>query len=458
MATPDFVIVGAGPGGIRAAEVLAAAGERPLLADEGHAGGGQIYRRQPEGFRRDARTLYGTEADKAVAVHRTLEALRPHIDYRPRTLAWALRDGELHLIDEAGRAGVLRPKALIVAAGATDRIFPLPGWTQPGIYTLGAAQIALKAQAMAIGSRIVFMGAGPLLYLVAWQYWKAGAAPVAVLDTSGLRDRLRGLGRMLSRPAVVMNGLRYIRDLRRAGVALYSDITPLAFEGDGTAVAGVRFRDSRGQERRIACDGAAFGYHLRAESQLADLAGVPFAFHPLLRQFLPQADAMGRTAVGGLYLAGDGVQLAGADGAEAMGRLAAFAALEDLGRPVDGKAVAALLRQNARLRRFRDGVAAAFPWPGGRLAGDLPDETIVCRCEEVTAGTLRRAVRDLGAPEVNRAKALCRVGMGRCQGRYCGLAGAEIVAAELGRPVADVGRLRGQAPVRPLPAIVESAP
>ena len=81
----------------------------------------------------------------------------------------------------------------------------------------------------------------------------------------------------------------------------------------------------------------------------------------------------------------------------------------------------------------------------------------MCRCEAITAGELRRSAKDLGAPEVNRAKAFSRVGMGRCQGRYCGLAGAEIMAAALGVPLDAVGRLRGQAPVKPLPLATEPA-
>jgi hypothetical protein len=83
-------------------------------------------------------------------------------------------------------------------------------------------------------------------------------------------------------------------------------------------------------------------------------------------------------------------------------------------------------------------------------AAQLPDDAIVCRCESITAGELRRVTREMGACEANRAKAFSRVGMGRCQGRYCGQAGAEIVAHAAGVPVELVGRLRGQAPVKPL--------
>jgi bacterioferritin-associated ferredoxin len=86
----------------------------------------------------------------------------------------------------------------------------------------------------------------------------------------------------------------------------------------------------------------------------------------------------------------------------------------------------------------------------------LPDDAIVCRCESVTAGELRSIVETTGACEANRAKAFSRVGMGRCQGRYCGHAAAEIIAHAASVPIEQVGRLRGQAPVKPLPiALVE---
>jgi hypothetical protein len=154
-----------------------------------------------------------------------------------------------------------------------------------------------------------------------------------------------------------------------------------------------------------------------------------------------------------VYLAGDGVRILGADGAEAAGRLAALAALSDLGHARGGTLYdaesAALRRTLAQMDRFRQGLARAFPWPHAQVAS-LPDDAIVCRCEAVTAGELRRCVDEMDSREVNRAKAFSRVGMGRCQGRFCGHASAEIVAQASGVPVELVGRLRSQAPVKPL--------
>lgn len=456
MADPRVIVVGAGPAGTRAAETLVAAGLRPVVIDEASRSGGQIYRRQPENFTRSAEQLYGTEAAKARALHAAFDALAARVDYRPETLAWAVKDGKLH-VQSGLRTEALAYDALLLAPGATDRLMPLPGWTRPGCYSLGAAQIALKAQGCAIGEQVAFLGTGPLLYLVAYQYMKAGNPPVAVLDTSTLARQLRGLPLMAARPLQLVKGLRLVAALRKGGVRVLRGVRPLAVEGEAAGVTGLRFADRGGRERRIACTAVGMGYHLRAESQLADLAGCAFSFNPAVRQWLPSIDPMGRSSVAGVYLAGDGVRILGADGAEAAGRLAARAILADLGRPPPEAETRRLLREMGRHTRFASGIARAFPWPHEQVAR-LPDATLVCRCEAITAGELRASVTALDAPEVNRAKAFSRVGMGRCQGRFCGLASQEIVAAASATPIESAGRLRGQAPVKPLPiAVTEGA-
>lgn len=458
---PRVVIVGAGPAGTRAAELLVAAGLRPVLVDEAATGGGQIYRRQPPGFRREARQLYGTEAGRATALHAAFDALLPRIEHRPETLAWNLRDGEL-FIQRGEGAEILPFDALILATGATDRLLPVPGWTLPGVFSLGGAQIALKAQACAIGRRVAFLGSGPLLYLVAAQYVKAGAEVAAVLDTAPPSARFRALPLMAARPALLAKGAALLWRLRRAGVPVRRGVVPRRLLGDaaGTRVAGIAIAAPDGGEEVIACDAVGLGWHLRAESQLADLAGCAYDFDAESRQWLPRMDADGRSSLGGIYLAGDGARILGADGAEIAGRLAALAVLEDLELPAPpDQDAAALRRQRAVMDRFRRGLSIAFPWPAD-LAAALPDETLVCRCEAITAGELRRSATDLDAPEVNRAKAFSRVGMGRCQGRFCGLAAAEILAAARGVAVTEAGRLRSAAPVKPLPvaAVLDETP
>ncbi|QRF57389.1 NAD(P)/FAD-dependent oxidoreductase [Variovorax paradoxus] len=455
------VIVGAGPAGVRAAQALVAHGLRPIVIDEAARAGGQIYRRPPANFvERAAATLYGFEAGRANAVHAAFDGLRDRIDYRPDSLVWNAQGGVLDVLHGPTRSTARVPHGpLIVATGATDRVLPLPGWTLPGVYTLGGAQVALKFQGCAIGQRVVFMGTGPLLYLVAYQYAKAGARVAAVLDTARLADQVAATPAMLRQPAVLAKGVYFVAWLRAHGVPLHGGVRPLRVLGDDAAsrVTGVAWHDGR-EERRIDCDAVGFGYALRSETQLADLLGCRFEFAPMHRAHLPVRDAAGRSSVAGVYLAGDGAGIMGADAAEWAGERAALALLADQGVAVDGARAALLERKLDTLAGFRRGLERAFPLPQD-WAAHAPDELVVCRCENVTAGTLRQTVAVNGADELNRLKALSRVGMGRCQGRMCGVAAAEILAHATGQPLAQVGRLRGQAPVKPIPIrLVTQAP
>jgi NADPH-dependent 2,4-dienoyl-CoA reductase/sulfur reductase-like enzyme len=450
----QVVIVGAGPAGIRAAQTLVAAGIRPIVLDENARWGGQIYRQPPAdaGFQRSKATLYGFESKKAHAVHETMRVLLPHIDYRPDTLVWSCEGRRLDTICNGREASVAFTQ-LLIASGATDRVLPVPGWTLPGVYTLGGAQVALKAQGCAIGRRVVLAGTGPLLYLVAYQYVKAGAHVEAVLDTSAWSKQVSAVLKLVSQPSTFAKGVYYVAWLKARGVRIERDVTLVGIDGD-EGVTGIRFRTSQQSVETIPCDAVGLGFGLRPETQLADLAGCRFRFDQLSRYWLPERDAAGRSTVPGIYLAGDGAGIAGADAAELSGQRAALALLDDLGiahpQHADAIDMATLERRLQRIAVFREGIETAFA-PPAQPAQQWPDDMTVCRCEEVDAGTLRRCIRDGEASEINRLKALTRVGMGRCQGRMCGEAAIALLSDETGRPVEDVGRLRSQAPIKPIP-------
>ena len=77
------------------------------------------------------------------------------------------------------------------------------------------------------------------------------------------------------------------------------------------------------------------------------------------------------------------------------------------------------------------------------------DRTLVCRCEEVSAGDIRHYVR-LGCLGPNQTKAFGRPGMGPCQGRLCGLTVSELIAAERGMCPSQIGYYRIRPPIKPV--------
>ena len=444
----QIVIIGAGPAGMEAAMTLVKSGLRPIVIDAGARSGGQIYRRPPEAHTRCYKEIYGADAAKARHLHDAFDEVCDTIDYRPNTRVWAVHNATLFLEDPDGHQTQTYDK-LILCSGATDLVFPIPGWETPGCYSLGGAQISLKSQALALGDPIGFAGAGPLLWLVAWQHLKAGAEVAGVWCTASLKNLAFALPWLALRPRLALRGVRQIFALWRAGVPIQFGARSLLVTADGDDhVTGLQWSNGR-KTTDTPLQALALGWHLRSETQLSQLLNVPG--RP--GQSRPMTDEKGRSPVHGIYLAGDGVEILGADAAATGGRIAASALLADMGCKQTGMTAlrSVLDRLNhARMRVFAKGLARAFPPPDSDHYRAVPETTVVCRCENVSLATVRAAADNWRYQDINRIKALTRAGMGRCQGRYCGAALTAIVAAETGRATSEIPDHRAQAPVYPL--------
>jgi bacterioferritin-associated ferredoxin len=166
------------------------------------------------------------------------------------------------------------------------------------------------------------------------------------------------------------------------------------------------------------------------------------------------------TSLSGVFVAGDNTEIGGALVAAEEGRLAAIKACQQLGYISQEEAeqrYSPIYKKLKGLRKFESALNEIFSLGNG-LFTRITDDTIVCRCEEVTAGEIRRIIAD-DAVDIQKIKRLTRAGMGYCQGRICESTVAQIISMEIKKPVSALGYFTPRPPVKPLPlkAIADDA-
>ncbi|MCO4863290.1 NAD(P)/FAD-dependent oxidoreductase [Cupriavidus sp. WGlv3] len=444
----DIAIIGAGPAGMAAAVAAAASGARVALLDEQEACGGQIYRAIQSAPPERLRILGPDYAAGRALADRFAASGAQHIT---GAAVWQVtREHAVHYLRQ-GRVASVQARQVILCTGAMERPFPIPGWTLPGVLTAGAAQILLKSADVVPAEPVVLAGCGPLLYLLGWQYVRAGVPIRAIVDTTDGADYQRALahlGGALAGWRYLKKGLALMRALKRSGVPFYKGATELVVEGD-EAVRALRFT-SHGQSHRIATHAVLLHQGVVPNTQFSWALRAAHRWDDTQLCWQPVVDDWGTLDLPGIFVAGDGRGIGGAVAAALQGELAGLAAAHNLGRldaaQRDRQAapLRAALRSHLSIRPFLD--ALYRPKPANRVPAD---DVVVCRCEEVTAGAIRGFVA-LGCSGPNQAKSFGRCGMGPCQGRQCGLTVTEIIADARGVPPQQVGYYRIRPPIKPV--------
>ena len=445
----QLAIIGAGPAGLTAATTAAAGGLEVALFDEQPAPGGQIYRAIESADEAQKRRL-GNEYRRGQGLAEAFQS--SGCDYFPGTRVWSLSRRREIGLTRGGESRFVSAGRVLVAVGAVERPVPFPGWTLPGVMHAGAAQILFKAHRIVPSDGLVLAGSGPLLLLLAWQLMHAGVSIQALLDVAPLTNYLHALPKLpraLLARHYITKGLAYKKDLKLAGVKSIHNISDLRAIGQDRLVE-ISFRKG-GVSQRMTTDLLLTHFGVVPNTALTRVAGCDHEWHRSQRCWRPTRDEWGNTSVEGILVAGDDAAIGGARTAEHAGRLAACEVLYAL-QQIDRRQRDRLARDDRRWMReelhIRPFLEGMFRIPD-RILQVPDDETLVCRCEEVTAGRIRQAVAD-GHRDSNQVKFITRCGMGACQGSQCSNAVAHVVAAATGQGIESVGHYRQRPPVKPL--------
>lgn len=437
----DIAVIGAGPAGMEAAIAAAEQGARVALLESAPGPGGQYYR-----------APVGHLSPSGQALFTRFETCGAQLFYG--TQVWGIFHEPCGVVIHASRSPEpveVACRAVVLTCGAYDRPVPFPGWTLPGVIGAGAALTLIKTQRVCPGRRVVVAGSGPLLLALAANLVDAGAEQVEVLEAARPRDLLPGATAAWGEWSRMLEGAAYLRRFLSGRVNYRFGWQVSAVRGvEGVEQVVARRVDESGQTLELAADALVSGYGLAPNSALSRMLGCRQRVDPTQGVATPLRSPSLETSRAGVFVAGDMAGIGGAELARLEGRLAGLAAARFCGKMDEAgwaHAETSLAPRLARQRRFAAWLNSAFrALP--ELAG-APDDTPLCRCEEVTLGDVREAIA-AGAASADEIKRWTRAGMGNCQGRMCEASLLRLLHAAQAAGKDALPRIRP--PLIPLPA------
>jgi NAD(P)H-nitrite reductase large subunit len=454
----QVIIIGLGPAGLSAAETLEGLGLEVLLLEEQSRPGGQFLR------------------GPASAAAEAATGLKDRLKRQGQGLLASLRAGKMQLKCEAQILGVENgglvwgldrdgsiweesAEFIILATGCRERFIPFPGWTLPGVISTGAAQIMLKTSGVLPGSPCLVGGAGPLPITYAGELIAAGGKLSGFWDLSSMADKLGMARHLFDQPGKIGQGLSHLARITFSSAAFLQGHKVLECRGDGVLREAVLARMDRmghaisGTERIFPVDCLAMGCGFAPNLELAQLAGCELAFDPTAGGWAVRVDEDMFSSQEGVLAAGEITGIAGVAKSYIEGRMAALGAarkLSALPKGVYRGQHDRLLRKRQKELAFGGFINRLCKPPQG-LLGEIPDETIICRCEEISLGQIREQVNN-GFSSLDALKKTTCSTMGRCQGRTCGpilqdLLDMILAPQTAGRPEP----LSVRSPVKPVP-------
>ncbi|MCP4625124.1 MAG: FAD-dependent oxidoreductase [bacterium] len=441
----DVIIIGAGPAGLSAAVTAAGYGLDVLVVDEQPSPGGQIYR-NIERASEHTLSILGPDYGQGLALLERFGSSQA--EYLGNAIVWRIDPNGNICFSRKGRSREINARHILIATGAMERPVPFAGWTLPGVMGVGAVDANFKSSDMVPRGPVVIAGSGPLLLATAGHLISCGVAVTAILDTTdpgNILSCLPVVPKALRRPDYLLKGLGMIVNLQRSGIRHVRGVTEYQAHGSD-CLDHVSFKSSR------ASGTLAAGVLLVHEGvvprcDLTRQVGIAHLWDPVQRCWYPKTMTYGRTEMKTIHVAGDGAFVHGGVAAQLKGSLAALdiaAAEKTLPQQKKNGTFRRIQQELYRELAPRPFVDALYQ-PRPNLYS-LPPDTLVCRCEAVTAGDISQAIAE-GCRDPNEIKAMTRCGMGPCQGRMCGSALAEITADFLKLETRDLNSLSIRPPV-----------
>ncbi len=444
----ELLIIGGGIGGLSAALSASNCGVNTILIDDREKLGGQFCK-QP--IINDKILL-----DEQVKLGRNL--INKIIDNGVRiftnTSVFAIFEEKEILALKDKELITFRPKKIIFSNGAFERGYPVKGWTLPGVMTTGAMQSMLKGYNVLAGKKILMCGNGPFILHVAKELKKAGAEIVAISEKSRkptILDYKILIELLLNSFKLFFKGIKYIFFLKfnRIPVFYGYEITNIEEKDDGLTgtIKNIEGKDSKCFEVDCIC----LGYGFNSSNNMLRFLNCKHDYKSDSNSLVTYRHDDFQTTVKDIYAIGDCVQIRGAQVAELEGILSGYNVADSLSYDINSEYFEEKKiceRKLQKLKLFQVNLWELYKSNNNNLAC-LDKDVEICRCECIKYSTLENALGN-GFTSISDLKLKTRVGMGPCQGRYCGQIILDILKHNFGVQIKETDFFTPRIPFMPL--------
>jgi thioredoxin reductase/bacterioferritin-associated ferredoxin len=428
----ELLVVGAGPAGLVAAAEAARRGIETMLVDEHRGTGGMLGVLGTVPLAAEAGARPASEVRRALHA----DAERAGVTVVDQSLVWGIFEDLLAGVLTPAENLEIKPRALIVAAGAADRPMPFHGWTLPYVLNAQEALRLVYEQDALPGRTAVVASAGGAGVPVALALHAAGLRVKALVESAALRDDER-------------------EALGAVGITAHEGARVTEAQGTDYVRAVVARGPGAREDRIVEANTLVLATGRAPLIELFAVTGCALRWDEAAGGHVPERSPHLETSVAGLYAIGASAGVCGLRVAAAEGRVAAEAAAARMERAQPGVLEAAMEDLAAARAAEREAVAreTAALWQletdAVRAALGAP-EMLLCRCENVAVQRIREAIED-GAESPGEVKRATRMGMGECQGKTCRPLLSRAVAEITGGRLAAIPPLTFRPPVRPVP-------
>ncbi|MFW6160508.1 MAG: FAD-dependent oxidoreductase, partial [Acidobacteriota bacterium] len=406
----NIIIVGSGFSGIVAADILADYDLSILLLDENIHTGGQLLRKIPEAL--GEYPSYKPDKIKRIGFGFIDKVKQKKISLMNKTILMGVYDNNEILVEwKREKSFSLKYDVLLFAPGARERFFPFKGWTLPGVYSAGLLQVMMKSSGILPSKKMLIAGSGLFLFASAYEYLKNGGQLLGVMEQTSFSNKFKFLSQIIHQLPKFQEGAKYLSRIYRSGVPVKYSRKIIEARGENRleeVIVGKvdkKGKFIRGTEKNYPTDALAVGYGFIPNIEAPQLAGCELEYLGERGGWIVKVNDRMETSVENILAAGEITGIGGAHKSLNEGKIAAYNILEKMGKE-DGKRTSRILKKLQKERKHHLSFTKYFNslyqvQPESIL--EIPDETIVCRCESVSLKQIKEAI-NMGCDNPNSLK------------------------------------------------------